>query len=671
MDAKEQKHKEMTMQATLAANLAVLKTHKPNLYKEFKNYRATNTKVAFDTEGNLNLFNNGGFVYPGDPKELAKQQVLNFLKKPVTSNFEIGHQPDDEIVFKHATLLKSIKNVRVAETENKLKHPATEQQLDFICILGGGLGYHIEALLNVKHVLNVFLFEPDKGSFFALLHSIELKPLFDKCTSRGGEFAIQIAGHETDIINNISAFLGSQGHFNLSQILYFKHYDSPSTQKTIDSISAMNHRWSSSWGFFEDEIIGVSHTIANLRAKYPVLKKPPLFKNPLERKPVFIVANGPSLDSAIDFLKKNQDKIIVISCGTALKALLVNNITPDIHVEMERGAGTIEFVKVVERTKNITINLNQLNIVSLNTVYDGILKLFKSAHLLTKINDAGGQLIQSLDKKEIFNYPGFTNPTVSNTGLVLAAALGFNKIYLVGTDFGFVSQEHHHSKHSIYFDKDYKHKERTNRHMQGNLVVKGNFIDEVFSTEFLELSKANVEMLLEEEKQVTAFNTSDGAYIRFTTPIKIDDINIQSTIKNKQELITSLLQNSTSSEQLSAESIEHKVTRVVSKLKSALEQLLSLATPNFESREQLANAFALQNKVLLHLRNNDADDGVVYILIQGTFKYFQTYIMANSYYYHDLEQRNNFINACISAFHIHIEELYLEFINNYNKPSKV
>jgi len=666
-----QKEKEMKMQATFAANLAVLKEQKPSLYEEIKNYQATDTKAAFDASGNLNLCNNGKFVYPDNPKELAKKQVLSFLTNPSSFDLEIKHQADKDINFRHSALLKSIQNVRLAEAENNIKPPASEQQLDFVCFLGGGLGYQIEALLNIKNVLNVFLFEPDKGSFFALLHSIELKPLFDRCTRRGGEFSIQIGGHENNVINNISTLLINQGHFNLGQMLVFKHYNSPLIERTIKSVKSMGYRWGSGWGFFEDEIIGISHTILNLKAKHPILKKTSLITNPLEHKPVFIVANGPSLDSAIRFLKENQDKIIIISCGTALKALLINNISPDIHVEMERVADLLKYVKVIERTENITIRSNQLNIVALNTVYEGVLKLFKSAHLLGKLNDAGGQLIQSLDDKEVFNYPKYTNPTVSNTGVALATALGFKELYLVGTDFGFASQEHHHSKYSIYFDKDFQNKDKVNRRMQSNMVVKGNFRDEVFSTNGLDASKGNIELLLQDQPQVTAFNTSDGAYIQFTTPIKIDDINIQSPIENKQELITSLLNDSASSEQLSAEDVDLKVTEIINKVKSTLEQLLSITTPNFTSREGLSAAFAVQNKILLHLSNGNEDNKLVYILIQGTFKYFQTYIMTNCYYYHDLEKRNNFINACVGAFQAHLSELYLEFINNYNKPSKV
>lgn len=671
MDANQQELTKMMLQATLLANLALLKEKMPGIYEEFNNYQPTDTGVAIDNSGHANLFNNDKFVYDVAPKEFAKQQVAQFLKKPLYFKYQVNHQTDGEIVFKHSALLKSIYNVRTAETENEINNPAEEERLDFLCFLGGGLGYQIEELLNTKDVLNVFLFEPSKDSFYALLHCIELKPLFDKCISKGGQFSIRISGSEDGVVNDISKFLFQQGHFNISQMLFLKHYDSPLIEKTIDRIKEIGYRWSGGWGFFEDEIIGISHTLTNLNSKFPVVKKSSTFKNPLVDFPVFIVANGPSLDLAIDFLKENQSNVVIFSCGTALKALLINGITPDIHIEMERTAALLDWVEVVERTEGVTTRLDELNIVALNTVYDEILKRFKSAHLLSKVNDAGGRLIRSMDEKQLFTYPESSNPSVSNTGLAVAVELGFKELYLVGTDFGFVSQEHHHSKHSIYFDKDFKHKELIKKNMQSDMVVKGNFRDEVLSTHIFDSSKGNVEILLQSNPQVTAYNTSDGAFIRFTTPKRIADISLKNTIKNKQEMVSKLLKRATSLEQLSLGNIDNKMTVIKSGTKSILEQLLLITSAYFNTRESLADAFTLQNKILLRLRDGNTNDHAVYWLIQGTFRYFQAYIMTSSYYYADLEKRAEFMNACIDAFHSHVEDLYLEFVENYDKSAKI
>ena len=232
MDANQQELTKMILQATLLANLTLLKDQMPALYEAFKDYTPSDTGVAIDASGNVNLFNNNEFVYQESPIKFANQQVEEFLREPLYFKYQLNHQDDKELLFEHAALLKSIYNVRTAETDNKINNPAKEKRLDFVCFLGGGLGYQIEELLNQKDVLNVFLFEPSKDTFYALLHCVELKPLFDKCVANGGRFSIRVSGSEDGVINEISNLLFEQGHFNISQALFFKHYGKNKSELT-------------------------------------------------------------------------------------------------------------------------------------------------------------------------------------------------------------------------------------------------------------------------------------------------------------------------------------------------------------------------------------------------------------------------------------------------------
>ena len=242
---------------------------------------------------------------------------------------------------------------------------------------------------------------------------------------------------------------------------------------------------------------------------------------------------------------------------------------------MERVAFLLDWVEVVERTENIDTKLEELNIIALNTVYDGVLNRFKSAHLLSKINDCGGRFIRALDAKNQFVYPEHSNPTVSNTALAVVISLGFKKVYLTGTDFGFVSKGHHHSKHSIYFDKDFKHKETVEKGIQDGMIVKGNFRDEVQTTPIFDSSKGNIELLLQDNLDVKVFNTTDGAFIRYTEPMRIEDIGALEVIADKQNEISSLLKKGASLEQLSTGNVELKIKKIKNTTKYALEQLLS------------------------------------------------------------------------------------------------
>jgi hypothetical protein len=640
----------------------------PDIYEEFKNYVPSNTGVIVEDNGSVNLYNNNSNVYPYSPQQFAEEQVEQFLQKPDVYRYTIGHQDDEDIVFKHAALLKSIFNVRTAETNNKLLNPANEPRLDFVCMLGGGLGYQIEVLFKAKPILNFFLYEPCKDTFYALLHCIELKPLMDHCASQGGRFSVFVGGFPGAALNSISYFLFEQGHFNLSRMLLFKHYESESIDEFIQQVKEIGHRFSAGWGFMEDEIIGMTHTLSNIRKNFPVLKSRKHFKNDIKNIPIFICANGPSLDLAIEFLQNNQKNVFIVSAGTALKALIANNIKPDLHVEMERAASVLDWVSVVERTEGLQYSLADLRICGLNTVYDGVLEKFKSAYLLSKHNDAGGRLIRLLDQRGLYTYPEYSNPTASNTALCVAVELGFEDIYLVGMDFGYIDESHHHSKDSIYYDDDFKHKELVKKIMKSDFEVKGNFRESVYSTSIFDSSKGNIELLLANEVLVSAKNTADGAFIKGAKPCSVSDICIDSDIECKDKLFNKLLKQATSSKQLESKTLDANIELINSSLKQILEEVLSFTAVDFITREQLADAFTIQNRLLLRLRETESGK-LIFWTIQGSFRYFQAYIMTNSYYYEDLEKRAEFMNACIDAFHEHINDIYLDYMEFYNKPS--
>lgn len=657
----------MILKATLISNLELLKEKMPSVYNTFKNFEVENTGVALDKCGQVNLLNNGCFTYEESPMELAVKQVELFLQEPAYHHYGIAHESDEHNHFKHSTVLKKIHNNRVEGVGHDLPKPTNEERLDFICFFGAGLGYQIEELMRRKKLLNVFLFEPNNAVFYAMLHCVELRPLFEHCTNQGGTFSLCIGGNEYNVVNEISTLLNKQGHFNLSLMYFFKHYDSPLMAKVAEKIKEVAHRWHSGWGFFEDEIIGISHTISNLKLQFPVLKKANTFNNCIKKSPVFIVANGPSLDLAIDFLKTNQDNIVIISCGTALKALLVNDIKPDIHIEMERAAALYEFVGVVDRTDSINIKLSDLNIIALNTVFHGILSRFKSAFILNKVNDAGGCLISRLDKESRYSTPFYTNPTVTNTAVAVAVELGFELLYFVGMDFGFISDKYHHSKFSIFFDENFKHKERFDGLMTNDRYVKGNFRDKVGTINTYDSSKSNVELLLQEKPHIKAYNTSDGALIQNSEAKYITDVKVSKKIVDKNKKVTELLINASSSQGLAVNDIVSQMSDVQLKTKHTLEQLLSFTSIFFDSREKISSAFLAQNKMLLDMQNKDE---MIFWLVQGSFKYFQAYIMSNIYYYSDQDKRIEFMNTSIDIFHQHIADIYLELVEGYDKPAK-
>jgi hypothetical protein len=89
------------------------------------------------------------------------------------------------------------------------------------------------------------------------------------------------------------------------------------------------------WGFFDDSLIALSHSMRNIERGVPFFKKNKKISQKHQNVPVFIIGSGPSLDESLPFIKENKERAILISCGSAISALHKHGITPDIEVQIE------------------------------------------------------------------------------------------------------------------------------------------------------------------------------------------------------------------------------------------------------------------------------------------------------------------------------------------------
>jgi hypothetical protein len=652
--------KKMLLSATLEANLAALKVFLPQIYEMFANYTPLDAGVVINDEGNIDLYNHQQYIYSGAPEKFAKAQVTQFVKKPLFFNLELEKTCDSKIIYDHQRVLKAIDSKR--ESEVTSLSILNEKRFDFVCMVGVGLGYQIEELLAEKQVQHLYLCEPSKDIFYAMLHCIELRPIFEHCIANGGGVTINTGNDYDNMLNGVNDVLQRVGRFYLPRLYVYKHYDSVTTDNFISKLKKIGYRLAFGWGFMEDEIIGVRHTLANLKLGYKLCKKSSKFTNVEPNRPVFIVANGPSLDFSINFLKENQNNIIIVSCGTTMRVLLKHNIKPDIHVEMERPVELLPYIEEVEKQQeNSAIKLKDIQIVALNTVYPEILKKFKNPLLLNKLNDAGGEFIVSLDKLGVYARPPHSNPTCPNTATALMVTLGFKELYFIGTDFGYISNEYHHSKDSIYYDEDYREKsvskDGIDKTMNKDFECKGNFRESVFSNQIFDSSRKQIELILSTHSDVNAYNCADGALIQCAKPMRIEDIILPESSQDKNVSLKELLNNAFDNKDFSKKILDKKIKERMHVLKITLDQLMLMIKNDVNSREELADVFTSQHRLLRELLTRE-EYQFNYWMIQGTFQYLQTYIMSNTFMYDDLSARNNFINYSLSLFRKHTVFLY-------------
>ncbi|MBL4911543.1 MAG: motility associated factor glycosyltransferase family protein [Alteromonadaceae bacterium] len=660
------------LRATFLNNMEVFKNILPEIYDFFKNYQQGNTLLTIDDDDNVNLVDNGNLVYKGDPKKLAVEQLDVFAKNPKC--FSYGLEFSEEPYFEHEKVLKALTERQQAETgqlsDLQIEVPWNEPQLDFFCMIGCGLGYQIEELFNRKKIKIFYLYEPSADVFYAAMHCIDFKPLIDKCKAIGGSFTIGIGSNEFQFVNQINELLKINGFYLVSRIFAYRHYFSEENHKAFKLIHEIAHRYSAGWGFFEDEIISLVHTLENIDNDFPILKANNQINNPIKQLPVIIVGNGPSLDNDIELLKNRQDQIIIISCGTSLKSLLHNNIVPNIHIEMERTAMLDDHYHLFTDDEHSIIKT--IPIIALNTVYTGLLKRFSQAYTMLKINDGGMDFVKFLSPENSFEIVKYCNPTVSNTAVMAMLHLGFKKIYLLGVDLGFVDDEHHHSKSSMYYKGEWEGKEESNKSFKGaTRTTKGNFREEVYTTQIFDSSVGVMEFAIQDFSDVDVYNCSDGALIRGTKPLPFDELVVKPQDINLRKELLHLLDDSFALFSKSKKYVHNFLeTQYLSKLKMVIDTFIEFLDEPINSRTELSNMFSRQNDYI-YLLSTRKDTLLYFRFMKGSMIYFQSCIMTNCASYTNEKMRMEYTAYALSEMKTHFLYLYNDLIKGYNKPAKV
>ena len=655
LDPLQLKIQTQLLHATFLKNMAFLKQNLPAIYQFYQGYTPNNIQLAVDDNGFINLAVNNAFLYPEDPKAMSLQQVKTFLQNPPSLDFEIEPVEDGKSTYQHEKVISGLVHKRKEELNGHSAYSLKPgDQINFIAFVGSGLGHHIEQLIEQYSVRSLFLYEPEPDVFFATLHNIDLGEWFATCQRLGGELTLKIGGTEEEFVNEIYAYFKREGFFNLVQMYLYRHYMSDTTSGAFKRINELAYRYKAGWGFCEDEIIGISHTLTNIsKNKAHILLND--VKNNKDH-PVFIIGNGPSLNDNLEYIKQNQNNAIIISSGTSLKPLLDNGITPDLHVEQERPKYIYQWVKKIGHEAL----LKQIPLLCLNTVYPGILSLFKQPYVVMKSGDAGTTFINEYVSDK-YHQLFFCNPTVTNASTASAVAMGFKKLYLFGLDYGFKSKEEHHAKGSAYDDvKTFQ--------LQNELKVADNKGGYINTTRIFDFSRGVLEMLLGANKQVDCINISDGAKIEHASYSDHLQLPKLKEIKDKQKLVEQYLTNSFNDNYV----ISHDLSAEFQNILPDFQAYISAICDSFNevvNKNQLTEIFSLQYKFVNDFEG-DRSRKLFHKIFSGSLNYLQASIMDNVSRYRDKAAQEAYISFCIHEMKSHLLFLLSDLSEHFDKDAR-
>ena len=385
-----------------------------------------------------------------------------------------------------------------------------------------GAGHHVPMMLSAFPTRDLIVVDPHVGAVCQMLSDFDWEEVVETVLERRG--ACRFVCHDDPVVAAIAAIAavrgGNIGLVDGSRIV--AGYSHPAIAAVAGAFQERRAHLVAYDGFVEDE-----DTLLDFAARNSVdTKVRTLGARSSERVscPAVIVGSGSSLDASLDWLDQVRDRLVVISCGSALMALLARGIVPDLHCELEAHPSIDEILRFTAQDHD----LSEIRLIASNTVFPEILSHFKSALLCNR----EGTLPTRVFDADAWALP-LIAPSCTNTACSFALALGFREIVLCGTDLGSREEHRHHADSTIYHRlEDYKDfvgedrkwvEEATSTAMAFGQAVPGNFGGDVLTNTLMLQMRTSFELFAATVGDVRLVNISDGAAIAGFEPVRPRD----------------------------------------------------------------------------------------------------------------------------------------------------
>ncbi len=636
-----------TRQAMFDKNMQFFKAHGQEIFNTFNQYRPQSLTLDISSDGKENLKNikSGELVYAGGANDFCQNQVIAYQQKPTFLYVRHDPKPMEDIFFQ-AFYDNQIKERYLA----KMKKFAGSLQLPIgLFILSGcGLGHHIHALISSLDIRHLCIVEFDKDIFYASLYTFDWTFIQEFLQTPGRSVNLFIDKPITETIASFKTLLANVGLHNAVNTCFYQHLNNHHSQAFYQQVRKDFALVINGFGFLEDEQISLAHSLENIKKQIPAFYP---FHNEVNLPPVVIIGNGPSLDKQLDFIKRVAPQAILMVCGSAIGTLTKEKINADIYVAMERTTLTID---LLDELTHETYT-KQICLMALNTVPPEVFQSFRKSLIFIKDTDASSILYQHAFKKNIYTLK-YANPTCTNTALVMALALGFKKIYLAGVDLGMQSTKQHHARASQYFDGSAPILLSQGLE-EADMVVKGNFSDEVKTTNILNLSRLNMQMALNNHKDVHVYNLNDGAYIEGCTPTSVDEAEAKLSqlpaINHKNDLLDVYINKNTVSGKAVVMSNQEVIEAHICPGIKFLQSLKGLAYPG-----SILNCHTMLDNIMTNLATLKKQSYLAWLMVSGsvlTFTHYLYYAIVadkpekiDDNYHFILPLIDEFLDVCIS-----------------------
>ncbi|MEQ9488454.1 MAG: DUF115 domain-containing protein [Alphaproteobacteria bacterium] len=489
------------------------------------------TLVA-DGDGKLNIDLGGRLLYAPDAETYCRNQVNDFVANPVrrvsliTSNFlfqpdQLGpagepfsFTPRPADAGRLAKMLPPPGDRVAGDIARELLPLIDGKALDWfpdrdaghMVIFGIGLGLHVPILAERLPVRHLILIEQYPEFLKLCLHAVDWRPVTERFSASGGSISFVVGNKPDALAADIIELMRGPAYSRIDGAFFQTHFKTEVFEQTVARIQERSPEIERSQGFFEDELLMIRNTAANLRAGSPRLfydTGPPRDRKDAERT-MMIVGSGPSVTASMPEIQRlRREGVPIISAGTGIGPLLAAGITPDAHCEIENVPELVDVIRAYDPA-----HLKKVTLLGSTTLDPRIPPLF---------NDLVYVLRAGLSSSALFakGFPasGLAGPTVANMACRVAMGLGYSKLLLFGIDLGSKDADRHHADDTLYYTQEGEWWESGNDMAAFVIPVEGNRGGTVYTNQPFLGARSAFETLFRDRKNATVLNCSDGMRI--------------------------------------------------------------------------------------------------------------------------------------------------------------
>lgn len=438
-------------------NMEAFRIKYTTVYDAFVDFQPK-SKLVFDDDGQPDMEFAGALFYDGNVEEFTRNQLSRYWKNP--SRLALS-PPMPQYLDQHTgqflyKLLDRLKNDLGVE----FSIGRTDKTSFYTIVIGLGLGRHLPEVIERTGCRNLFILEPNLEGFYHSLELLDWRAIMLEMEARNGDLFFFITGTPQDWMDALRSRVRASNTVSFDGLHIYHHYNNSLFSDFTKKFNSEAQLLLSGLGFFFDELLMLRNTYDNLnKPGCRIFKR--VSADVVETTPAIIVGCGPSLDQNIEDIKRNADKAVIFSCGSALGPLMDAGITPDFQLELEN----YDVVRVLSYASE-KYDLSDICLVASSTVdldvknhFNDVVYYFRGALSPYPVfSNAEDSCLRHLD------------PTVVNVGLSFAQEVGFREFYFFGTDLGQKDSSLHHAKSSFHYSSKAKDEmlQEFNKEMPGN-----------------------------------------------------------------------------------------------------------------------------------------------------------------------------------------------------------